>query len=259
MRRLTSALQWLVCHGFVAGCFLLPMAMGVAYEAGTLGFEVDEPPERTAHYMASMSLIPFPDPDEQVREITEELMKPPGRSGDASEEEGSESPLEANTDKGEQEAPKEGAPQPTEEQVDRIKSGGKTKGPTQDGEGSKAQECLPDNPDIKDQGDDTYRVKREMVDHYVNHLRQAATLADTFWQKGKGGEIIGFRVRRVRCGNDLYQLGFRGGDVVLAVNGETVTSVAQAIGAYRRLRKEKVLEVTIRRNQVERVLKYTLY
>ena len=63
----------------------------------------------------------------------------------------------------------------------------------------------------------------------------------------------------MRCGNDLYQLGFRGGDVVLAVNGETVTSVAQAIGAYRRLRKEKVLEVTIRRNQVERVLKYTLY
>jgi len=233
--------------------------MGVAYEAGTLGFEAERPAERTATYMASMSLIPFPDPDREVREVTEELLETPGREGDAEAEEGSEAPLEANAEEGEQQPPKEGTPKPTEEQVDELRSGGKSRGPTQDGEGDTPQDCLPDNPDIEALGENAYRVKQELVDYYVNHLREAAKMADTFWQKGKGGEVIGFRVRRVRCGNDLYQLGFRGADVVLAVNGETVTSIPQAIGAYRRLRKEKVLRVRIRRNKQERVLRYELY
>lgn len=259
-RRVRSALEWLVCHAFVGSCFLLPMAMGVAYEAGTLGFEIDKPSERTVHYMASMSLIPFPDANEEVREVTEELLEPPGKSStDSSQDEGSETPLEANTDEGTQEAPNKGAPQPTEAQIERMTTGGKTKGPTQDGDGDKAQECLPENPDIQDEGDGTYRVKQELVDYYVNHLREAALLGDTFWQKGKGGEIIGFRVLRIRCGNDLHQMGFRARDVVIAVNAETVTSIPQAIGAYRRLRKEKVLRVRIRRNKEEQVLKYRLY
>ena len=255
------ALEWLVCHAFVGGCFVLPLALGMAYEAGTLGFEVDQPAERTATYMASMSLIPFPDADAEVLEVTEELMEPPSSAESATdgESEGTETPLEQNSDAGD--APTEGKPKatPTADDVEQVKSGGKTKGPTQDGDGSKAQECLPDNPDIQvGRKASTWRVKRDLVDHYTGHLREAATLADTYWQRGKEGEIVGFRVKRIRCGNDLYQMGFRGNDVVRSVNGETVTSIPQAIKAYRKLRNDKKLTVVIRRNKQEMTLNYVL-
>ncbi|MCK6524570.1 hypothetical protein L6R49_24455 [Myxococcota bacterium] len=53
-------------------------------------------------------------------------------------------------------------------------------------------------------------------------------------------------------------LGFRGGDAVLSVNEEPVTSISQAVEAYRKLRNKKKLRVKIRRNKKELVLEYTL-
>ena len=52
---------------------------------------------------------------------------------------------------------------------------------------------------------------------------------------------------QMRCGDDLYQRGFRGGDAVLSVNEEPVTSLCQAVEAYRKLRnkQEMVLEHTL--------------
>ena len=116
--------EWLVCHAFVGGCFLLPAALGIAYEAGTLGFESERPSERTATYMASMSLIPFPDADADVLEVTEELLAPPSK-GESGDEVGSEAPLEQNSDDG-QPSPEDGRPEhtPTAEDVERVRSGG---------------------------------------------------------------------------------------------------------------------------------------
>lgn len=257
------ALEWLVCHAFVGGCFLLPLALGMAYESGTMGELVERPSERTVTYMASMSMIPFPDPDAEVLEVTDELLeKPKPSSTDASPDdaEGSEVPLEATETDGNP-APEKGRPEttPTAEQVEQVKSGGKSKGPTQDGDGAKAQECLPDNPNIKPAKKAlTWRVKRDLVDYYTTHLNEATSLAATYWQKGKEGQTVGFKVRRIRCGNDLYQMGFRGNDVIRQVNGEPVTSIPQAIKAYRRVRKDDRLVIVIRRNHEEMVLTYIL-
>ena len=235
------------------------MLLLVLYDVLGADFYVDEPQaERTVEYMASMSLIPFPDASEEVREITDELLQEPGPTkGAESDEAGTDNPLEATSDEGTP-APKQGTPTLTAEDEEAVRSGGKSTGPTQDGDGDKAQECLPDNPDIEAMGEDRYRVKQEVVDYYVNHLNQAEELAVTYWQQGKEGEIIGFRIRRVRCGNDLYQLGFRGGDVIIAVNDEPVATTAQIIKAYMKVRNKKKLTVTLRRNKKERTFRYTL-
>ena len=253
-------MEGLASIGLAASAYLGPVLLLVLYDVLGAEFYVSEPrSERTVEYMASMSLIPFPDASEEVREVTDELLQPPGPTkGAKAEEEGSDNPLEQTSEKGTPSPPK-GAPKLTEEDLEAISSGGKSMGPTQDGEGDRPQDCLPDNPEIKALGDDRYRVKQDLVDYYVNHLNKAEELAQTFWQMGKGGEVIGFRIRRVRCGNDLYQLGFRGGDVVIAVNDEPVSTTGQIIKAYLKVRNKKKLSITLRRNRKERSFRYVLY
>ena len=232
----------------------------VVYDVLGAEFYVETPrSERTVEYMASMSLIPFPDASEEVREVTDELMQAPGptKGSEDDDDQGTEQPLEQTTDKGN--PMRTGRRKVTEEVVDGVKSGGLNEGATQDGDGAEAQDCLPDNPKIKNLGNDRYRVPRALVDRYVNDLKAAESLATTYWQLGREGEVIGFRIRRVRCGNDLYQAGFRGGDVVIAVNEEPVATTPQIVKAYFKLRKKNKLRILIRRNRKERELKYTLY
>ena len=58
--------------------YLVPMLVALLSTMVDGDFEVDTPPEeRAVEYMASMSLTPFPDPSERVREVTETLEKPP--------------------------------------------------------------------------------------------------------------------------------------------------------------------------------------
>jgi hypothetical protein len=241
--------------------YLVPMLVALLSTMVDGDFEVDEPPEeRAVEYMASMSLTPFPDPSERVREVTETLEKPPKSLEAESKKKAVEKAELAvvNPKAKPQPVPKD-QPDPAGggDGGEGTPSGGKVVGPTQDGEGSKKQDCLPDNPDIKPLGANKYQVKRALIDDYSNSPLKAQRLADTHWLK-KDGENFGFRVLRVRCGNDLYQLGFRGGDAVLSVNEEPVTSLGQAVEAYRKLRNKKRLRVKIRRNKKEMVLEYVL-
>lgn len=224
-----------------------------------------EAPERPAvEYLASMSMIPFPDPSAEVLETTKELMEPPKKPKSEAKPEETGAPAEVEDSPGGTPVPKaksepktaSGDREGDEEPAER--SGGLVEGPTQDGTGRKKQECLEPNPDIQQVSATRFRLKEEIVDYYVNHLNEADKLATVYWNKGPDGEIDGFRIRRVRCGNDLYTAGFRGGDVVLAVNGESITSVPQAIKAYLKLRTKKKLTIKIRRRKEELELTYVL-
>ncbi len=265
-RRIRDVAEWLTAHGFVLGCFVLPLGLGVAYETGTLGdASITEPGDRTAVYMASMSMIPFPDPSVEVIEVTDELVNTPKSRPQSEPSDGTtDAPLPEIDPEGTTPAPRTSDTPtrkntPREEEVaDSLRAGGRVEGPTQDGDGARAQECLPDNPSIRSVGQDTYEVDQDLVDYYVDHLREAEKLALTHWQHGSQGNVMGFRVRRIRCGNDLYQLGFRGGDIVQKVNGEEITSIPQAIKAYRKVRRKQKLVIQIKRNKQDRKLVYQL-
>ena len=185
-----------------------------------------------------------------------------------------ESILEQNSDKG---TPQPNKPQPakpdtqrpTGSQVAGVQRGGtSTKGAgvaeggvlgaaDQEGGKGQAQKCLPENEDIKPVSANKWRVKRSMVDYYVNHLSAAQKLGWTSWVE-VNGDRRGFRVRRIRCGNDLHQLGFRNKDVITHVNDVPVTSLGEAVQAYLKLRKKNVLVVTIKRRGVARRHTYKL-
>lgn len=253
-----------VSVGITFGAYCSPLIVGaiLAIFADERRPARAEPGEEVVEYMASMSLTPFPDPSARALEVTEELLAPPSRhnqpAAKPSESKAKTAPVKAVSGvKGTPVA--SGEPTSTDRAGSNQVSGGKVRGPTQDGEGSVAQECLPPNPEIHQVTSVRWRVSQELIDYYINHLRAAEKLADTRWVEGKSGSVFGFRVLRVRCGNDLYQLGFRGGDTVIAVNGEPITSTAQAVSAYMKVRNDKRVKVKLKRRGQEMEYEYVLY
>lgn len=118
--------------------------------------------------------------------------------------------------------------------------------------------CLEETDSVAELGPNRYRVERDLIDYYSSHLKEAAKLAYVHWYR-EDGEIKGFRVRRIRCGNVLHQAGFRNGDVILSINGRSVTTIPQALLAYRKLRRKKQLRVeVIRRDGAAVKLHYKL-
>jgi hypothetical protein len=281
-----GALQRFAALSLVAFGFVGPAVLGM------LGLimlpaidQVVSPSEITAEYMVSMSLSPFPDPDVEILDTTEKLMEPPSGpetpdETDPEVSEGTERPFDEPVD------PK-ADPVPVPEAGDGGKSakptevppgnkevkgtdpdgvvakGGTGKGGVvgpadQEGGKGKAQQCLPENPDIKHIEGNKYRVKRELVDFYVNHINEAGKLAYLVWVDDEDGKHTGFRIRRIRCGNDLHQLGFRNKDIVRTINGQEVQSTREAVAAYMKMRNTKVLKVKIERRGKERTLIFRL-
>lgn len=277
-------MQRFAALSIVAFGFVGPFVLGLIALTLPDITEVGYPEEITAEYMVQMSLSPFPDPDNEVMEATERLMQAPKEKVDPNAEIDPDAPpkpknkdepaLEQNSEKGtpqpkKPEAAEQNTQRPAGSQTAGVHRGGtSTKGAgvaeggvlgpaDQEGGKGKAQECLPENPDIKVINANKWRVKRSMVDYYVNHLNAAQQLAWTAWVE-VNGDRRGFRVRRIRCGNDLYQLGFRNKDVITHVNDVPVTSLGEAVQAYLKLRKKNVLVVTIKRRGVERQHTYKL-
>ena len=103
-----------------------------------------------------------------------------------------------------------------------------------------------------------YEVERDLVDYYTHDISEAMTLAAVYWYR-EDGDIVGFRIRRIKCGSVLHQAGIRNGDVVRSINGRPVTTIPQALSAYRKLRRKRKLEVELIRRSGEAVsLRYKL-
>ncbi len=61
------------------------------------------------------------------------------------------------------------------------------------------------------------------------------------------GELVGFKLTRIRMGSIYEKAGLRNNDVVLEINGTPLTDTAQAIKLLNSLRKEREIEVRLRR------------
>jgi hypothetical protein len=122
----------------------------------------------------------------------------------------------------------------------------------------KKRPCLEPDPRITTRGEDRYAVDRDLVDRYTADLDAAAKLAWVGWHRNAQGDVDGFKVKRIRCGSVLHQAGFRNGDVVHKVNGKAVTTIPQALFAYRKLRKKRSLRIELKRKGAQKELRYRL-
>jgi len=122
----------------------------------------------------------------------------------------------------------------------------------------KRRKCLEGTDDINPIGPNRYSVERDLVDYYARDLDELARLAWVSWHENEAGKVDGFLVRRVRCGSVLHEAGLRNGDVVHAVNGRQIRSLARAIPLWWQLRRRPIVHVRITRGDESMRLWYRL-
>lgn len=88
----------------------------------------------------------------------------------------------------------------------------------------------------------------------LNNLAQQATIRPNFVE----GKRDGFLMARVQPGSAFSQLGLRSGDIIKEVDGEALTSVAQALNFYQQLKPGSQIEVLISRQGVDQTLRYRI-
>ncbi|HCH63013.1 MAG: hypothetical protein CL927_09480 [Deltaproteobacteria bacterium] len=103
-----------------------------------------------------------------------------------------------------------------------------------------------------------WKVERSILDWYAVHLRELEKQAGVGIHRGKDGKRDGARLYLPRC-SVLRQAGFRGGDVIHTVNGHKVTSIANGVKTYAKVRNDRVLKVDLtRKNGKSLTLTYKL-
>ncbi len=119
--------------------------------------------------------------------------------------------------------------------------------------------CLPASGMVQPLGADQYKVDKDLVSAWTTDLDKAESLADTYWHRGSDGQRDGFRVRRIRCGSPLDEVGLRNGDVVHSINGQAVTGTTDVFWVWRKVRKADTLTVAVsHRDGTQQTLSYLL-
>ncbi len=97
--------------------------------------------------------------------------------------------------------------------------------------------------------DTKYLVDRSFLEKQLGNVEALATQIRAA-PKTEDGKIIGFRLSGIRKGSVFDKLGIKNGDVVHNVNGQSLTSMENALGAYGNLQNERAFNFEItRRNQ----------
>lgn len=91
-----------------------------------------------------------------------------------------------------------------------------------------------------------WAVDQEVIDGLANDPSQLAKLGRARPRR-QNGEVVGYRLSRIRRGSLGRTLGLRTGDVVHAVNGKPLTSASAALEAWRELSDARELEVELTR------------
>ena len=92
-----------------------------------------------------------------------------------------------------------------------------------------------------------------MFDKYINDLEGISRMGRALLHRGPDGEFDGYRLSAIRRNTLADQLGIKNGDIIHSVNGQPLTSVQSAMGAYNTLKSEGnfCFEITRRGSPVE--------
>lgn len=102
----------------------------------------------------------------------------------------------------------------------------------------------------------TFVLDRSMVDTALGDLDSLSRMARARPHKDADGNVDGFRLSGVRRNKLGYKIGIRSGDVVHSVNGQSLTSLQEAMGAMESLKSGSDFEFEITRRGQKKTLKY---
>ena len=101
--------------------------------------------------------------------------------------------------------------------------------------------------------EEEYVISRELVDQTLSDLDAVSKMARARPHKDGDGNVDGFRLSGVRRNKLLYQIGIRSGDVVHSVNGQPLTSMQEAMGAWQGMQNSSAFEFEITRSDIKKL------
>lgn len=107
--------------------------------------------------------------------------------------------------------------------------------------------------------DDVIRaLPRKEIDYYTSDLTR-------IWSNIKikevvdGNQIDGFKILGIKRNSIFYQLGLQPNDVIIKVNNKPLKNYADALNAYRSVKKNTALKLTVLRDGMEKELEYEIF
>ena len=98
-----------------------------------------------------------------------------------------------------------------------------------------------------------FRLSRRLVNRMMADYGRLLSQIDVV-PYIENGKTIGFKIRWIMGGSIFEQLGFKKGDVILAVNGVPIRSTEDVFKAVQIIRNEPSIRVKILRDGEERYL-----
>jgi general secretion pathway protein C len=98
-----------------------------------------------------------------------------------------------------------------------------------------------------------YQVSQRLLDYKLANLTETLTEARAIPVPGQG-----FRIRSIKKGSLFERIGIQNGDLLRSVNGLELTSIEQAMRAYKMLQKEPRLRLQITRGSATETLDYEI-
>lgn len=93
-----------------------------------------------------------------------------------------------------------------------------------------------------------YQVDSKLIDEVLSDPKGLRKLGRARAYK-RNGEMVGFRLYRIRRGSLGRQIGLRSGDIVTEVNGRPIKSTQDAMALYGAMRNARELEVKVQRSR----------
>ncbi len=109
---------------------------------------------------------------------------------------------------------------------------------------------------ISAQGDD-YVVDEAELDKGLENLPLLLTQARAV-PYFKDGRSIGLRLFAIKSGSLYEKIGLKNGDILKAINGNSLADITQALKLFEQLKQERSINLVLERDKQDREFKYTI-
>jgi hypothetical protein len=124
---------------------------------------------------------------------------------------------------------------------------------------ARERECDDPTPMVSKVSDDSYRVDRDILELYANDYELLGRLGWVRAHEDERGRRDGFTIRGIRCGTLLQQVGLKNRDTIHSVNGKPVRNLFGALAAYRKFKRDDVVELQITRLGETELITYHMH
>ena len=110
--------------------------------------------------------------------------------------------------------------------------------------------------EVRELGENHFEIDSATLDKYLSDLEGISRLGRALLHRGPDGEYDGYRLSAIRRNTIADKLGIRNGDIVHAVNGKPLDSMASAMEAFNTMRSEKNFSFEVTRRGKKETMTY---